>query len=46
MSDKPLKAARSQAELQAIKQRNIQIALVATNVIITMLVALKTFGIL
>ncbi len=46
MKDKPLKAARSQAELQAIKQRNIQIGLVATNVIVTLLVALKTFGLL
>lgn len=43
---KPLKPARSQAELQAVKQRNIQIILVATNVIVTSLVALKTFGLL
>lgn len=46
MTDKPLRHARSQAELQAIKQRNIQIVLVATNVAITALVALKTFGLI
>jgi len=46
MSDKPLKPARSRAELQAIKQRNVQIALVATNVLISLLIALKTFGVI
>jgi hypothetical protein len=43
---KELKPARSQAEVTAIKQRNIQIVLVATNVIVTGLVALKTFGLI
>lgn len=43
---KLLKPARSQAELRAVKQRNIQIALVGTNVILTALVAAKTFGLL
>ncbi len=46
MSEKKLKQARSQAELQAVKQRNIQIALVATNVFVSVLIALKTFGLL
>jgi hypothetical protein len=41
-----LKAARSQAELHAIKQRNIQIILTITNVCVTILIALKTFGII
>ena len=41
----PLKEARSEAELTAIKQRNLQIVLVATNVVISALIALKTFGV-
>lgn len=41
-----LKQARSQAELTAIKQRNIQICLVASNVAISILIALKTFGLI
>ena len=44
--DKPLKPARSEAELTALKQRNLQIALVATNVIIGCLTVLKVYGIL
>lgn len=44
--EKPLKFARSAAELHAIKQRNIQICLVATNVLLSALIALKTFGII
>jgi enamine deaminase RidA (YjgF/YER057c/UK114 family) len=43
---KPLKPARSQAEVQALHQRNIQIALTATNVLIASLTCLKVFGIL
>lgn len=45
-SSKPLKRARSQAELTAVKQRRTQIILVATNVLISALIALKTFGII
>jgi hypothetical protein len=43
---KELKHARSRAELHAIKQRNIQIALTATNVMIAGLTLLKVFGII
>jgi hypothetical protein len=43
---KELKHARSKAELYAIKQRNIQIALVGTNVCVSILIALKTFGVI
>lgn len=43
---KPLKPARSKAEVTAIKQRNVQIALVATNVCVSVLIALKTFDII
>jgi hypothetical protein len=39
--EKPLKPARSEAELHAVKQRNVQIGLVAS-----ILIALKTFGII
>lgn len=42
----PKKYARSQAELIAIKQRKWQIVLVSTNVLISALIALKTFGII
>lgn len=45
-ADKELKVARSQAELKALRQRNIQIILTATNVLLTILIALKTFGII
>lgn len=45
-AQKPLRAARSQAEVQAIKQRNIQIALTATNVLLSALTVFKVFGIL
>lgn len=38
--------ARSDAEALAVKQRNIQIALVATNVLVSTLIALKTFGLI
>jgi hypothetical protein len=44
--EKPLKPARSEAELTAIKQRNLQILLVATNVVIGGLTVLKVYGIL
>ena len=43
---KPLKHARSQAELTALRQRHIQICLVATNVLLSGLIALRTFGII
>ncbi len=43
MSDKRPEA-RSDAEKIAVKQRNIQISLVATNVIVSILIALRTFG--
>lgn len=43
---KPLKVARSQAEIQALRQRNIQIVLTATNVILAGLTCLRVFGIL
>ena len=43
---KPLKPARSQAELTALKQRRVQIFLVSTNVVISALIALKTFGLI
>lgn len=46
MADKPLKRARSEAELIAIRQRKTQIALVAINVCISALIALKTFAII
>jgi hypothetical protein len=49
----PKKYARSQAELRALQQRDaayaqrkLQICLVATNVLISALIALKTFGII
>jgi hypothetical protein len=49
----PKKYARSQAELKALQQRNdayrqrwIQIVLVSTNVVISALIALKTFGLI
>jgi len=45
-TDSELKHARSQAELIAIQQRGIQIALTATNVIVACLTCLKVFGIL
>jgi hypothetical protein len=51
--EKPLKPARSQAELRALqqrdlafKQRRLQIFLVSTNVLISALVALKLFEII
>jgi hypothetical protein len=40
-----LKPARSEAELTAVKQRNLQILLVATNVVIGGLTVLKVYGI-
>lgn len=43
---KPLKAARSQAELTALSQRKIQIVLSCTNIFISALIALKAFGII
>lgn len=43
---KKLKYARSHAELVALRQRRIQICLVATNVMISALIALKSFGII
>jgi len=43
---KPKKWARSQAEARAVQQRNVQIVLVATNVLLSALIALRTFGIL
>jgi hypothetical protein len=43
--EKPLKPYRSQAEKIALHQRNIQIALTATNVIVACLTCLKVFGI-
>jgi hypothetical protein len=46
MSDKPLKPYRSEAERQALTQRKIQIALTATNVLISCLIALKAFGVI
>lgn len=44
--EKPLKPYRSHAERVALKQRNIQIALTATNVLVACLTCLKVFGIL
>lgn len=44
--EKPLKPARSQAEVIAVKQRNVQICLVASNVVVSILIALKTFNII
>lgn len=41
---KALKDARSKAELHAVRQRNVQIALVGTNVFVSVLIALRTFG--
>ena len=41
-----LKVARSQAEVQALHQRNIQIILTATNVVLAGLTCLRVFGIL
>lgn len=46
MADKPLKRARSEAELIALRQRKVQIRLVALNVFISALIALKTFAII
>jgi hypothetical protein len=46
MSDKPLKKYRSLAEKHATRQRNIQILLTATNVFVSILIALKAFGII
>lgn len=43
---KPLKPARSQAELVALRQRWIQIALTGTNCLVACLTCLKVFGIL
>lgn len=43
---KPLKPARSEAELIALSQRKWQIALTATNVLVGCLIALRTFGII
>jgi hypothetical protein len=45
-NDKPLKPYRSIAERQALTQRRIQILLTATNVAVSALIALKTFGII
>jgi hypothetical protein len=42
----PLRPARSQAEITALYQRNIQIILTITNVCIAALTCLKVFGIL
>jgi hypothetical protein len=44
--DGPRPDARSEAERFAVTQRNVQIALVATNVVVTCLIALKTFDII
>jgi hypothetical protein len=41
-----LKKARSEAELIALSQRKIQITLTATNVLVSCLIALKTFGLI
>jgi hypothetical protein len=43
--EKPLKPYRSHAERVALTQRNIQIGLTATNVIVACLTCLKVFGI-
>jgi hypothetical protein len=44
--EKPLKPFRSQAEKHAIHQRNIQIALTATNVLVACLTCLRVFGVI
>lgn len=41
-----LKKYRSEAERLVVQQRNIQIILVATNVVVSVLIALKTFGLI
>jgi hypothetical protein len=41
-----LKAARSQAELRALHQRWIQIALTSMVLLLNILIALKAFGII
>lgn len=43
---KPLKPYRSEAERLAVHQRNIQIGLTATNILLTGLIAAKTFGLI
>ena len=43
---KPLRQYRSQAEKTAVRQRNVQILLTATNVVVAGLTCLKVFGIL
>jgi hypothetical protein len=46
MSDKPLKPARSQAELVALRQRWIQIAISSIALVCTVLTMLRVYGIL
>jgi hypothetical protein len=44
--EEPKKYARSQLEIVAARQRNVQIGLTATNCLVACLTCLKVFGIL